>query len=144
MLTDDKILKLTTEKGKEYLIISYFEEDAILYLDWSWNEDYGLDCAKQGLLQTIDALEKYGLDCVVEDNLKIEGNWSPLIDWVMSDWLPLAKKAGLKRWVFIRSDDYLSNLSVDRADEEITFEGILTHSVKTLEEAKGILDFPLD
>lgn len=141
---DNNILELRTEQGDIYLNIFYYEKERMLYLDWHWKEEYGFDSMKRAFAVLLELLEKYQLDCAVENVVRISDNWKDMIKWFTEEWVPKAMNVGLKRWIFIRPDDYLSNLPLDELDREIMLKGLLTHNVKTLDEAKQLLDFPIN
>lgn len=138
----DNIFELKTEKGEHYLTISLDKNDHILYLDWNWKEDYGIECIKTGCILTLELLEENQLDGGIANLKKVDGNWQEASIWIQDVWLPKALEAGIKRWIFIRSDDYFSELSANHLDKGLALKGFLTHNVRTLEEAKSFLDFP--
>lgn len=136
--------ELKTDNNEVYLVVSYHEEEQMLYLDWDWKEDYGIDCIKEGCWLALELLEKYQLEGAVSDLIKVDGNWYDASVWIVDEWLPKAQKVGIKRWIFIRSEDYFSDLSANHLVEGLDLNGFLTHNVRTLEEAKKLLDFPMN
>lgn len=143
-MENKNVIVLKTDKGEAYLNISYDIGKKTVYLDWNWKEEYGYECSKSGLMYAIELLEKHQLNYMVDNMSKVEDNWKTVIDWIVDSWFPQAKRAGLQHLIYIRSDDYFANLPLDTADNSIMLGGLLTHSVKSIEEAQQLLGFPTD
>lgn len=134
----------TLDSGEVYLTISRNEEHNILYLDWRWKYDYGFDCIKIGATETVEKVKEFKIQQCIVDLTRVEGAWDSVNDWIVEEWLPMAKQSGSEHWVFIQPKEFFANLSSELMDEGLVMGGLLAHNVLSKSEAERLLGIGLN
>ena len=106
----------------EHITIIYHPEQRRMYADWTGFQD--LESVKQGCMVMLEYLAGNACDRIVNDNTRVEGNWSEAVEWVGNTWFPMMEKAGLKYFAHLFSPSLFSQLSAQKSIDIMA--GIIT------------------
>ncbi|MBC5775368.1 hypothetical protein H8S95_14910 [Pontibacter sp. KCTC 32443] len=98
--------ELKTSTGKTFLKIKYNSNENWIYTDWIGYPTP--ENVAKGAIAYLEAMQANNLNRVLNDNRNLVGRWDNALDWVEQVWLPIAIKAGLKRFAHITHQDSLS------------------------------------
>jgi hypothetical protein len=97
----------------EHTTIIYSPEHRRMYVDWTGFQD--LDSVKLGCMRMLEYLELNHCDRIVNDNSRVQGNWSEAVEWVGHVWFPMMEQAGLKYFAHLFSPSLFSELSAQKS-----------------------------
>ncbi len=118
--------ELTNIFGNVFLRIKVDPENKWVHNDWIGY--LTMDNVKKGAMAYLEVVMESGLKCVLNDNSKVLGSWDHSMEWVSSEWVPLAAKAGIRHFAFIVSQDSMTESSVKAFEQMIkTFEVKVFH-----------------
>jgi PAS domain S-box-containing protein len=106
----------------DHITIIYQPDQRRMYTDWTGFQDLG--SVKQGCMLMLDYLIANECDRIVNDNTRVQGNWSEAVEWVGSTWFPIMEKAGLKYFAHLFSPSLFSQLSAQKSIDIMA--GIIT------------------
>lgn len=106
----------------EHITIIYHPEHRRLYADWTGFQD--LETVRQGCMVMLDYLVINKCDRIVNDNNRVQGNWSEAVEWVGNTWFPMMEQAGLKYFAHLFSPSLFSQLSAQKSIDIMA--GIIT------------------
>ncbi|MGZ5245199.1 MAG: hypothetical protein ACXWDO_04260 [Bacteroidia bacterium] len=95
------------------LVVSYDEENNIIYMDWLGEQNKA--SVKNGCEQLVQFLEKLSCHKVLNDNTHVRGSWSEASDWVATECLPNLEAAGMQYLAWVSSPSVYSKLSMEKA-----------------------------
>jgi len=95
------------------ITIRYQREQSCLDVDWTGYQD--LASVQRGCLLMLDYLREHRCDRVINDNTRVQGNWSEAVDWVGNTWFPMMEQAGLRYFAHIFSPSTFSQLSARKS-----------------------------
>jgi hypothetical protein len=98
-----KVQELKSPTGKNFLIIHYDEQNQWIYNDWAGY--VSPENVMQGSLAVLDAIKKYRVACVLNDNRRLVGRWDDSVDWIGQEWTPKAAAAGLQHFAHVVDAD---------------------------------------
>jgi hypothetical protein len=98
---------------ESFLDIYLDDEKSWLYLDWKGYQSNA--SIKQGCERSLELLIQYKLHKAVNDNTHTLGIWIGVAPWLILNFLPRARKAGLKWCAHIYGPSRLSRISADTA-----------------------------
>lgn len=125
----------STDKGLKVVDIYVDLENHVLYLEWSWKYDYGFDIIKEAAMKAVDLIKEHQLKGAIANLQKMQGNWDPINDWIVSIWLPAVQEAGATHWVHIHPEEFFAGLSTEVLEEGFMLGGLQAKNVKTLDAA---------
>ena len=106
-------MKTTPFFEEDYISIEYDAAGKWLYVDW---KGYQTEISvRSGCQQMLEALRHFSCHCVLNDNTRVIGIWTPAAAWVGSEWLPQMIGNGLERFAWVYSSSILSQVSTDEA-----------------------------
>jgi PAS domain S-box-containing protein len=104
----------------------------------NWRGFHSLHSVKTGCIQLLEALIAYNCSKILNNNTNVLGTWDNAVEWVVSEWFPLAQAAGLKYIGWVYSPSTFSRLSADLTIKRST--GNITHKTfNKVEEASDWL-----
>lgn len=103
----------------------------------NWRGFHSLHSVKTGCIKLLEALAVYNCSKILNDNTNVLGTWDNAVDWVVTEWFPLAEAAGLKYIGWVYSPSTFSRLSADLTIKKST--GNITH--KTFNKAEEASDW---
>jgi PAS domain S-box-containing protein len=106
----------------EHITIIYHPDHRRMYADWTGFQD--LESVKQGCMLLLDYLIANKCDRIVNDNTRVQGNWSEAVEWVGNTWFPMMEKAGLKYFAHLFSPSLFSQLAAQKSIDIMA--GIIT------------------
>ena len=98
--------------SETYLTIEV-QEKGWIYADWIGYQTE--QSVMDGCEKMLEALKKYKLGKVLNDNTRVVGIWTPAAKWVGEDWFPRMKGAGLEQFAWVYSPSRLSQVSTDES-----------------------------
>ena len=87
----------------DFYSISYNPADNYLFVDWTGFQTQ--ESVRKGTEKIFDTLKTLGLTKLLNDNTNCKGLWNK--NWLISDWCPVAQKAGLKKCAWVLSKEFL-------------------------------------
>ncbi|GLR17385.1 LytR/AlgR family response regulator transcription factor [Portibacter lacus] len=113
-----KIVKISGKSFIEIFIIN----DSILYANWCGY--LNVDQVKEGCQAMLDAVVKYKLHLILNDNRLLLGSFTQAINWLKNEYMSNLVRAGTTRIAFIYSRDDAAKYSINRLLEVNTeYEG---------------------
>lgn len=97
--------------GADHLDIWWNPEKRWAYLDWKGQQTQ--ESIRQGAECFLELMGKHGIHKVLNDNTNTTGSWISSLPWVIFNFLPRAKKAGLQKAAHVYSRDKLARLSAE-------------------------------
>jgi hypothetical protein len=98
------------DKGNVYVIFNITEEAEWIEVDWLGYQDQNR--IKTGMNHIIPLLEKFRICKILNKNNHHHGAYPDFIyDWIENEWLPGARKSGLKYTATVLSPKVFSRLS---------------------------------
>lgn len=124
----------------EHITIIYYPGHRRMYVDWTGFQD--MVSVKEGCMMMMEYLVMNKCDRVVNDNTRVQGNWSDAVEWVGHTWFPMMEKAGLKYFAHLFSPSLFSQLAAQKSIDIMA--GIITTQYFTdLKMAEAWIDhFP--
>lgn len=92
--------------------ISHFTDLNVLYVDWISFQT--TESIMHGCELILQYLRQTGCTRLLNDNTHVQGPWDGAVNWLVSEWFPLAKNAGLVRLAWILSPSLFSKLSAQK------------------------------
>jgi hypothetical protein len=102
LLFQDNSIKL------EYNILS----DCIIA---SWNGSQTELSIETGYTRILDAIKTHLCSGLLDNHSQISGLWAGAAEWLAQEWVPEARKAGLKHIAIVLSTHIFSRLSTEKA-----------------------------
>jgi PAS domain S-box-containing protein len=126
----------------EHITIIYHPDHRRMYADWTGFQD--LETVKQGCMLMLDYLVANACDRIVNDNTRVQGNWSEAVEWVGNTWFPMMEQGGLKYFAHLFSPSLFSQLSAQKSIDIMA--GIITTQYFTdIKAAEAWIDhFPIN
>lgn len=118
----DPIVKNDNQYRDSFITIDYNAEQHWLEVDWTGFQD--LASVQRGCLLMLDYLRRHQCSRVINDNTRVQGNWSEAVDWVGNTWFPMMEQAGLRYFAHIFSPSTFSRLSAQKSIDIMA--GIIT------------------
>jgi PAS domain S-box-containing protein len=106
----------------EHITIIYHPEQRRMYTDWTGFQD--LASVQNGCMLMLEYLVMNNCDRIVNDNTRVQGNWSEAVEWVGHTWFPMMEKAGLKYFAHLFSPSLFSQLAAQKSIDIMA--GIIT------------------
>ncbi len=131
---------ISTPNGEKVVSLEPDTDRGVLYGTWYWKFDYGYESIQEAAPQLTNLVRKHQLDTIIANLKAVEGTWDPINEWIVTEWLPELKSAGLKHHILIQPDDFFAQLSAEFMNEGIEMGGIINVNVRSLEEAFLWLD----
>jgi len=78
-----------------------------------WKGDVTVDEVIEGCKVSLDFLEEYKPEKILNDNTQLTGSWDEANDWIAQNWMPRALAAGLKKFAHVISPDIFGALSAE-------------------------------
>jgi len=107
----------------DYINIEYDLANDWLYTDWIGYQTEGT--VREGCTKMLEALTKFNLTKVLNDNTHVLGIWTPAAQWLGTVWFPQMKQAGLKQFAWIYSPSALSQFSTNETLKETDDRSII-------------------
>ena len=95
-----------------YLSVNYVPDQHWLYVDWTGYQTE--ESVMKGGMMMLEALRKYKLQKVLNDNTRVIGIWTPAAKWAGEVFFPKMVESGLKYFAWIYSPSRLSQISTDQ------------------------------
>ncbi|GAB3196633.1 hypothetical protein ABID22_003964 [Pontibacter aydingkolensis] len=96
----------------DHIAIEYnFIEDWI-YVNWRGYQNY--DTVVAGCEKMLELMKFHACYRILNDNTRVEGQWSAASKWGSDVWLPAMREAGLQWFAWVYSQSVLSRLSTDK------------------------------
>lgn len=95
----------------QYLSIHYLPDRNWLYVDWIGYQSE--ESVMHGGMMMLEALRKYRIEKILNDNTRVMGIWTPAAKWAGEVWFPKMVESGLKFFAWIYSPSRLSRFSTD-------------------------------
>lgn len=99
--------------GESHLDIWWNQEKGWMYLDWKGQQTQ--ESVRQGAERLLELMVEYGVYSVLNDNSNTTGSWLSSLPWVIFNFLPRLKKAGMQRSAHVYGRDKLTRLSAEAA-----------------------------
>lgn len=98
---------------RDFVEISFDSSNAWIYADW---RGYQSDASiKEGCELILEALIRFNVSKVLNDNRQVVGIWTGVADWMARDWFPRMSNAGMRKFALVYSSSRLSQVSADAA-----------------------------
>jgi hypothetical protein len=107
----------------DFINIEYDLAHDWLYADWIGYQTEAT--IKEGCTKMMEALIKFHLIKVLNDNTHVLGIWTPAVQWLGTVWFPQMEAAGLKQLAWIYSPSALSQFSTNETLKEISTSQII-------------------
>ena len=95
-----------------HLSISYIVADNWLYVNWRGYQNY--DSVVAGCEKMLEIMQEQRCYRILNDNTKVEGQWSAAAKWGADVWFPAMREAGLEWFAWVYSSSMFSRLSTDK------------------------------
>ena len=100
----------------DYLVVNSNEEHGVVWAHW--HKMTSTDNLITGTDQYIHGVQHYDVPYVLADLRNMQGSFTAIIEWVMTDWSPRAYKAGMKAIALITSSDIFVKFSLKTIDKQ--------------------------
>lgn len=98
---------------RDFVEISFDTNNNWLHANWN---GYQSDASvKEGCELILEALTRFNVSKVLNDNRQVLGIWTGVADWLARNWFPRMRAAGMKRFALIYSPSRMSQVSADAA-----------------------------
>lgn len=94
-----------------FVTISLDSENGWLRAEWEGYQTLG--SVQQGCERILALLAEHGATKVLNDNTQVLGGWSEAAGWLVDDWYPRIRAAGLRCFAWVYSPSRLSQSSAD-------------------------------
>ena len=121
----------------DFITIEYDLAHDWLYADWMGYQSE--DTIREGCMKMLEALTKFNLIKVLNDNTHVLGDWTPAVHWVGTEWFTQMEQAGLKQFAWVYSPSDLSQSSTNEVVKEIEHPEIV-RTFYNPDDAKKWLD----
>ncbi|HEX2204457.1 MAG TPA: STAS/SEC14 domain-containing protein [Longimicrobium sp.] len=94
-----------------FIAIGLDAAEGWLHVEWEGYQTVGT--VQQGCERVLALLAQHGVAKVLNDNTEVLGGWSEAAEWLVDDWYPRMRAAGLRCFAWVYSPSRLSQLSAD-------------------------------
>jgi hypothetical protein len=106
-------MELQQIHSRDFVEVSVDLTNHWLYAEWnSYQSDASVN---EGCELILDALQRYQLTKVLNDNRRVLGIWTGVAEWLAYDWFPRMRTAGMQKFALIQSPARFSQLSANTA-----------------------------
>ncbi|RIJ41548.1 hypothetical protein [Pontibacter oryzae] len=95
-----------------FIALEYNAVDNWIYVNWKGYQNY--DTVVAGCEKILELMKAQACYRILNDNTRVEGQWSAAAKWGADVWFPAMFEAGLKSFAWIYSPSTLSRLSTDK------------------------------
>jgi hypothetical protein len=139
LVSDDSALSATKVLlyRDSFVAIWHDREQGWLYLDWPGQQTP--ESIHNGCAQLLRCMAEQGVGKVLNDNINTVGSWIGAVPWIVFEFLPRARKAGMRRAAHVYARNKLAKLSAEGAmllfdpeDAHVKFFGTVDAAVEWL------------
>ncbi|SFU90290.1 hypothetical protein SAMN04487941_3195 [Pontibacter akesuensis] len=100
---DTPMREFKSATGKTYLTISHDKKNRWIYNNWTGY--VSTDNVKVGSTSFLEVLQQTGCAFTLIDNRELVGPWDQSLEWIKNEWVPAAKKVGLRFYAHVVNKD---------------------------------------
>lgn len=97
--------------GESHVDIWCNQEKGWIYLDWKGHQTQ--ESVRLGAERLLDLMAEHGIYNVLNDNTNTVGSWISSLPWVVFNFIPRARKAGMHKVAHVYGRDKLARLSAE-------------------------------